>query len=65
MKLDLNVLSWKSDNSKKRTCGLLNVVNVMMKVMLNGILSSFSVPLNGCPLNGTVIGVRHYSFYLL
>lgn len=28
-------------------------------VKLNGILCSFSAPLNGCPLNGTVIGVRH------
>lgn len=52
-------------SQKKLTHGLLNPGNVMMVKMLNGILSSFSVPLNGCPLNGTVIGVSHDSFCLL
>lgn len=65
MKLDLNGLSWNSNKSKNHTCALLNLGNVMIIVMLNGILSSFSVPLNGCSLNGTVIGVRHDSLYLL
>jgi len=41
MPLDLNVLRWNSNKSKKHTCGLLNLRNVMIMVMLNGILSSF------------------------
>lgn len=34
----------------------------MIIIMINGILSSLSVPVNGCPLNGTVIGVRLDAF---
>lgn len=46
-------------SQKNHSCGWLNLGTVIVMVMLNGILCSFSAPLNGCPLNGTVIGVRH------
>jgi len=61
LNLDLNVLSWNF-NVPRRMCtpSLLSPSNST----LNGILSSLSVPVNGCPLNGTLIGVRQDSFYL-